>query len=210
VAKSSSLQRAWYRFLRFLSWLGVRTLVCFRSYRSERIPDTGPVVILSNHQSHFDPVLVGAASRRPLSFLARKTLFRGPFGLLIRSLNAIPLDREGAGVAGLREVVRRLKDGEATLVFPEGTRTHDGQIGPFRPGFGVLVRRSKATIVPVGIAGAYQAWPRSKLLPRAGRVTLHVGRPISPTTTARISEDELMARVRRRIHASVRIAECLR
>jgi 1-acyl-sn-glycerol-3-phosphate acyltransferase len=154
-------------------------------------------VLLANHESHLDPVLVGVASRRPLSFLARKSLFQGPFGLLIRSLDAIPLDRDGMGIAGLREVIRRLKQGEATLVFPEGTRTHDGEIGPFQPGFGILVRRSGATIVPVGVDGAYEAWPRHRRLPRPVRIAV-------------LSDEDLTALVRRRIVASVRVAQaCL-
>jgi 1-acyl-sn-glycerol-3-phosphate acyltransferase len=164
------------------------------------------VILLANHQSHLDPVLVGVATRRPLSFLARKSLFRGPFGLLIRSLDAIPLDREGVGIAGLREVIQRLRQGEATLVFPEGTRTHDGQLGAFLPGFGILARRSGATIVPVGIDGAYKAWPRSRRLPLPARVTAHVGRPIPPETVAALGEEELIALVRRRIRASARVA----
>jgi 1-acyl-sn-glycerol-3-phosphate acyltransferase len=201
------MQRLWYQFLRFLCWLGVRTFLCFHAYRAKRIPATGPVILLANHESHFDPVLVGVACRRPLSFLARKSLFRGPFGLLIRSLNAIPLDRDGVGVAGLREVIGRLKQGEATLVFPEGTRTHDGRLGVFRPGFGILARRSGATIVPVAIDGAYEAWPRKRRLPRPARVCVHVGRPISSERIAALGEEELLALVRRRIQAGVRAAK---
>lgn len=206
MANFSRLQRAWYQFLRFLSWLCVRPFLCFRAYRAERIPAAGPVVLLANHASHLDPVLVGVASRRPLSFLARKTLFRGPFGLLIRSLCAIPVDREGASIAGLRGVIHRVKEGDATLVFPEGTRTHDGELGTFRPGFGILARRSRATIVPVGIDGAYRAWPRQRRLPRPARVTVHVGRPIPSTTIADLDEEALLALVRRRIYKSVRVA----
>jgi 1-acyl-sn-glycerol-3-phosphate acyltransferase len=182
----------------------------FRAYRAIRIPATGPVVLLANHESHLDPVLVGVATRRPISYLARKSLFQGPFGRLIRSVNAIPLDREGVGIAGLREVIHRLREGEATLVFPEGTRTHDGQLGVFQPGFGILARRSGATIVPVGIEGAYEAWPRQCRLPRLARVTLHVGRPIPPDRIAALSEEALIALVRRRIAASVRIAQSRR
>jgi 1-acyl-sn-glycerol-3-phosphate acyltransferase len=162
---------------------------------------------LANHESHLDPVLVGVATRRPLSFLARKTLFRGLFGLLIRSVNAIPLDREGVSVSGLREVIRRLKEGEATLIFPEGTRSPDGMLGAFQPGFGILVRRSGASVVPVGIAGAFEVWPKSRRLPRRGRIVVHVGRPIPQDQVAACTDEELLALVRRRICASVRVAE---
>jgi 1-acyl-sn-glycerol-3-phosphate acyltransferase len=187
----------------------VRIYVCFRAFRAERIPATGPVVILANHESHFDPVLIGVSTWRPLSFLARKSLFQGPFGLLIRSLNAIPLDRDGGGIAGLREAIGRLKGGEATLIFPEGTRTDDGTLREFRPGFGILARRSRATIVPAGIQGAFQAWPRQSRWPRPGRVTVHIGRPIPPDVVDALDEEELLKLVRRRIGASVRVARLL-
>ena len=205
----SLLQRAWYQLLRALCILGVSALFCFRSYRRERIPSNGPVLLLANHQSNLDPVLVGVASRRPLSYLARKSLFHGPFALLIRSVNAIPLDRDGMSIAGIREIVRRLKQGEATLVFPEGTRTFDGNMGPLQSGFGVLARRSGATIVPLGIDGAYRAWPRTRRLPRPARITVHVGRPIPPSMIAASGDDYLVALVQRRIAASVRIAAAL-
>lgn len=206
MAQRSRLQLAWYHLLRALCGLAVRVLFCFRAYRRERIPADGPLVLLANHQSHLDPVLVGVASRRPLSFLARKSLFSGMFGRLIGSLNAIPVDRDGRSISGLREILGRLQEGEATLIFPEGTRTHDGRIGPLRGGFGILVRRSGATVVPLGIAGAYQAWPRHRRVPRPGRVTLHVGRPIPPSTTATLTEEQLLALIQRRIEASARIA----
>jgi 1-acyl-sn-glycerol-3-phosphate acyltransferase len=187
--------------------LGIRGLFGFRAYRAERIPAHGPVVLLANHESHFDPVLIGVSSRRRLSFLARKTLFNGPFGLLIRSLNAIPVDRDGVGISGLREIIRRLKEGEATLVFPEGTRSPDGRLGELQPGFCILVRRAGATIVPVGIGGAFEVWPRNRSVPRFGRIAVHVGRPISPGEIEALTDAELVALVRRRISASVRVAE---
>jgi 1-acyl-sn-glycerol-3-phosphate acyltransferase len=210
MAQRSPLARAWYQLLRGFSAGVVRTLFCLRTYRRERIPPNGPVLLLSNHESHLDPVLVGVASRRPLSYLAKRPLFRGPFGVLIRSVNAIPVDQDGVAIAGMREIIRRLKQGEATLVFPEGSRSEDGQMGALQPGFGVLVRRSGATIVPVGIAGAFEAWPRRRRLPRPGRVTVYVGRPIAPDQIDTFDQQQLRELVARRIQACVRIAESLR
>ena len=92
--------------------------------------------MLSNHQSHLDPVLVGLASDQRLNYLARDTLFGfAPFRWLINSLDAIPIDREGLGLGGLKETLKRLKRGESVLMFPEGTRTRDGEVGRLRPGF---------------------------------------------------------------------------
>ena len=99
------------------------------------IPKTGAVLVVSNHQSHLDPTLVGAGCDRRMNYLARETLFHfAPLRWLIRSLDAIPIDRDGLGLNGIKESLRRLKRGEMVLIFPEGTRTRDGDVAPFRPG----------------------------------------------------------------------------
>jgi 1-acyl-sn-glycerol-3-phosphate acyltransferase len=153
-----------------------------------RIPRTGPVLILANHQSFFDPIALGVIAPRPLVYLARKTLFTpGGFGWLISSLNAVPIDQEGVGKEGLRTVVRELQAGKAVVVFPEGTRTETGALSPLKPGVLLLVKRVRVTIVPVGIAGAFEALPYwekvPKLSPLLGEATKSsiaatVGRPI--------------------------------
>ncbi len=200
--------RLWYQFLRWLIYAtgilayGVRYRGC------ENIPKTGAVLVVSNHQSHFDPPLVGAGCWRRMNYLARQTLFRfAPLGWLIRSLDAIPIDRDGLGLTGIKESLRRLKRGEMVLIFPEGTRTSNGEIAPFRPGFTVLAARSKAWILPVAIEGAYDAWPRSQQFPGPGRIHVLFGEPIPPEEVASRDERDLMAEVERRVrqcHATLR------
>jgi len=135
-------------------------------------------------------------------------LFRVPIlAPLIRHLDAIPIDREGTGLAGLKETLRRLKAGELVLIFPEGTRTRDGEVAPLKPGFIAVARRSRVPLIPVGLDGAYQAWPRTALFPRAGRVAVVIGEPISADQLAAMSDDELLAELEQRIltcHASAR------
>lgn len=168
----------------------------------EHVPAEGGVLVCSNHQSFLDPVLLGLGFQRPCNYLARETLFRfGPFGRLIDFVDAIPLDREGGGLRGLKETLKRLKRGEMVLIFPEGTRSHDGGISPLKPGFLVLARRSGAALLPIALDGAFQAWPRRALLPRPGAVRVCIGEPILPEAAKALSDDELLAELETRIRA---------
>lgn len=166
------------------------------------IPKEGPVVVVSNHQSHFDPPLVGAGSSREMNYLARDTLYGfAPLDWLMSSLNAVPLDREGGGLAGIKETLRRLKRGEMVVLFPEGTRTADGRIGPFRPGFTTLAVRGRAAVLPVAIAGAHAAWPKQRKFPGLAPIHVHYGKPLSPDEVRRLPEQDLIAEVERRVRA---------
>jgi 1-acyl-sn-glycerol-3-phosphate acyltransferase len=175
------------------------------------MPAVGTVLVCANHQSFLDPPLVGCAFNRHMSYLARKSLFRWrPFGRFIATLDAIPLDQEGLGMAGLKESLRRLKRGEALVIFPEGTRSPDGDMAELKPGFCVLARRSAVTMLPVGIDGSHQAWPRSSFLPRPGRVQLVVGDPIPPEVVRQLDDIALAAEVERRIRDCLRQAREIR
>lgn len=154
----------------------------------KNVPRRGPVLVLANHQSYLDPVVVGLASRRRMHFLARKTLFRNPiFGGFIRAFRAVPIDQEGVGKEGIREVLALLGQGKAVVIFPEGERTPTGKLLPLRPGVHLLLRRTAAPIVPMGIVGTYDAWPRWRKYPvpaplfwpaGQGTVAVSVGKPI--------------------------------
>ncbi len=170
-----------------------------RSSGVEHLPEQGGALILSNHQSYLDPVLVGVCTTRRLTYLARKTLFRGPLKWLIESLNAIPIDREGMGLSGLKETLRRLKREEAVVIFPEGARTFDGELAPLLPGFVALARRGKVPLIPVGIDGAFQSWPRQRKLPRPAVVQVEFGAPITPESLRELSDEQVLAEVQQRM-----------
>lgn len=176
----------------------------------ENWPQEGGGLICANHQSMFDPPLVGLTCARRMNYLARDTLFRVPIlAPLIRFLDAIPIDREGIGLSGIKETLRRLKASELVLIFPEGTRSSDGEVGALKPGFISLARRSNVPLVPVGLDGAYQAWPRTSRFPRFGRIAVVIGEPISTQQIASLGDDELIADLHRRIldcHARARSA----
>ena len=187
-------------------WVLCRTLAVplfgFRVRFAEPLPARGGLLVLSSHQSHLDPLLLGLASERRLSSLARSSLFHfGPFGALISALDAIPIDRDASMVAAMRAVIGRLKAGKAVTVFPEGSRTGDGRLGEFKPGFALIAKRADVPIVPVAIVGAYECWPRTRRLPRPGRIRLEFGRVIPAAEVAALSEQELFALCVERIRA---------
>jgi 1-acyl-sn-glycerol-3-phosphate acyltransferase len=196
----SLAKRLWYNFLRVLCRMATVVVFRIRVRGREHIPADGGIVVLSNHQSHLDPVLVGLCFDRRLNYLARDTLFGfAPFRWLINSLDAIPLDREGIGLGGLKESLKRLKSGEALLIFPEGTRTRDGEVGKIKPGFLALARRSKAALLPVGMEGAFDSWPKKNLLPQPAVIHLQIGAPLMPAEFADWSDEKLLAEIEARI-----------
>ena len=204
MSQRSAAKRLWYWFLRIACRLIGVTVFGIRCYGREHVPSSGGALILSNHQSHMDPVLVGLACDRRLNYLARSTLYGfRPLAWLIETLDAIPIDREGMGLGGLKETLRRVKRGEIVLLFPEGTRTRDGEIASLKPGFCALSRRVDAPLVPVAIDGAFDCWRRGRPFPKPGQITLQFGRPITPAEIARLDDAQLVSLVEARMH------ECL-
>jgi 1-acyl-sn-glycerol-3-phosphate acyltransferase len=202
------VQRLGYDALRVLARTVAVWLYGLRALGRENWPAAGGGLVCANHQSHFDPPLVGLTCSRRMNYLARDTLFRVPgLSQLIAFLDAIPIDREGGGLAGLKETLKRLKAGELVLIFPEGTRTRDGEVAPLKPGFIAVARRSRVPLIPVAIEGAYQAWPRTSPFPVPGRIAVVIGPAITPEQIAEFTDDDLLAELEQRIltcHAQAR------
>ncbi len=152
----------------------------WRVFNPERVPTSGPVILAANHASFLDPPLVGASLHREICYLARESLFRFVgIGWLLRQWQAIPVDREGGGAAGLRAILDRLRAGNAIILFPEGTRTRDGKLQPARSGIGLAVVKSDAPVVPVRTFGTFEAYGRHMRLPRPRRVAVKFGKPMN-------------------------------
>ncbi len=191
---------ALYLYLRSLCRLVGIGAFGVRCHGQEFLPTDGGAIVLANHQSNLDPMLIGMSTNRRMNYLAKDTLFSpAPFGWLLHALDTIPIDREGVGLAGLKETLKRLRRGELVLVFPEGTRTHDGSVGLLKPGFCALARRSGLPLVPVAVDGAYDAWPRSRLLPLPTRIHVQYGPPFSSAELAAMDDDQMVEAATRRI-----------
>jgi 1-acyl-sn-glycerol-3-phosphate acyltransferase len=165
-----------------------------RTRFAEPLPERGGLIMLSSHQSHLDPLLLGLACDRRLSSLARSSLYAfKPFGFIITALDAVPIDRNASAVAAMKTVIKRLEDGAAVIIFPEGTRTATGRLGEIKSGFALIAKKAKVPIVPVAIVGAWECWPKTRLLPRPGRIRLEFGRVIRPEEIATLDDRTLVA-----------------
>ena len=139
---------------------------------------SGPVILAMNHQSYLDPPLAGITCDRAIYFLARKTLLDVPLlGWLLPKLNVIPVNQEGVDRSALKAVISILKSGNAALVFPEGSRTLDGNLQPAEPGLGLVIAKTLAPVVPMRIFGAHEALPPDGGL-RLRPITIVIGKPI--------------------------------
>jgi len=168
-----------YRFGWLLSRFTFATYFHWRVYHPERVPLQGPVILASNHASFLDPPLVGAGVKREINYLARESLFRFPVvGAVLRAVNCVPVDREGGGAAGLKAILDRLLAGRGIILFPEGTRTRDGNLQPARSGIGLTVIKSTAPVVPARVFGTYQAYGRHVKFPRPRSVAVKYGQPM--------------------------------
>jgi len=146
----------------------------------DNVPRKGPVVLVSNHQSFLDPLFCGVGLKRQIHFMARDTLFTNRFfGAILSSVKAVPVKRGQADLSAIRKIIAALKAGGSACLFPEGTRTPDGRIADFKPGFGLLCRKSNASIVPVLIDGAFERWPKGKRVFSPGPVTVCYGKAIA-------------------------------
>ena len=196
---------AWFTACATLVFWAMRLAWGLRVTGAGHLPRQGGILVVSNHQSFLDPPACGSAAReRPYTIIARESLFRfRPFGWLIRSFGAVPIERGSGDTGALRTAIKQLAMGRAVFMFPEGTRNEDGRTKPLKPGVALLARRARAPIVPMAIEGAHDVWPRTRRLPSLrGRLECEIGEPIpAETVEAWFAEgaDAFLDRLRRRI-----------
>lgn len=187
--------RPWYRFCRMLFVGYFRLYHRGRIWHAERLPLRGPCILAGNHVSFLDPPLFGLACRREVYYMARDTLFRHPLAnWILTSWNCVPINRERGDIGALRTLLRLLGQGKAVLMFPEGTRSPDGQLQEARAGIGMIVARARVPVVPMRILGTQRALPRGRSVPRPARVDVVFGEPFEypfPTDVEALRGEEL-------------------
>ena len=169
-----------YSILRLLSAIILKILFCFRAKGLEHIPKKGGFILASNHVSYLDPVTLGVACPRKLNFMARHDLFFSPlFSWLISTLGAFPIKRDSADHSALKEALRRLKNGNALVLFPEGSRGINGISNQPQAGIGFLAIKLDVPVIPAFIKGTERALPKGAKFIRPNKISVHFGKQIS-------------------------------
>ncbi len=186
-----------------LSWLFVRLAYGHRWWAAHNMPDHGPVLLLCNHQSYLDLIVLGVGLHRHFHSMAKKPLFANPlFGWLIRSLNAFPVDQDRSDTRSVRKAIDLLRQGHLVLVFPEGSRSPDGLMQDLAPGIMLLIRRARPTVVPMAVDGVFDAWPiHSKGPWGPARTGAIYGEPIPAEDLLAMNADAAAGLLRGRIDA---------
>ena len=175
----------WYTISKILAW----SLFNFRVIHRERLIEHGPVILASNHQSYFDPPLIGICSNRAVHYLARKTLLTIPLlGPLLPEINVITVDRDGNDMSALKKIIRLVRSGNGVVLFPEGTRSLDGKLQPGKSGVGLIIAKTRAPVQPMRIFGSYEAFPKQSEKIFLSPISVVVGEPI------RFTDEELDAK----------------
>ncbi|MER3483783.1 MAG: 1-acyl-sn-glycerol-3-phosphate acyltransferase [Meiothermus sp.] len=187
-----------YGVCKKLAFLLLKALFGFRIVGAEKVPLDGPVMLASNHVSFIDPLAVGAACPRPVSFIARADVFKYPvLSWLLPRVYAIPVERGTSDLGAIKAAIRALNSGMAFGIFPEGRRSRTGAIEPFKTGAAAIALRTGATIVPAAVVGTDKAWPVGHGPRFFCSVTVIFGEPI-PVTQGKADHqalDELTARI---------------
>jgi 4-hydroxy-3-methylbut-2-en-1-yl diphosphate reductase len=145
----------------------------------KNVPAKGAFIFASNHASYFDPPLIGTSVKRQIAYMARDTLFRTPLSRwALRKVRAFPVRREEGDTRAIRDALSILKSGFPLVLFPEGSRTEDGELKSAKPGIGFIVAKANVPVVPVYIKGSFEAWPKGAKRVNFVPVSVHIGEPI--------------------------------
>ncbi len=169
-----------YNYTRILSDWFFNTFYDFSVSGISNVPLEGSVIFAANHVSFFDPPAIGCQVHRHINYFARDTLFTGMLGKALHQLEAIPVARENADIASLKAIFRALKNKGAIAIYPEGTRSSDGQLAEPKPGAGMIACKSRATVIPTRLFGTYEVFGREQKTPKlGGSIHIAYGTPMT-------------------------------
>lgn len=191
-----------WQFMQAMSWLFLLAVYRTRCWGVRNIPADGPVLFVANHQSFYDPIILGfGASKRHFFSLGRSTLYVTKIAKLFEFLsNSIAVEQGAGDVKAMKKCIEVLKDDQALMLFPEGARTLTGEVEKFETGAMLIIKRAKPTVVPVAIEGGYEVWPRKQKRPNFhGRLGVMYGEPLPAETLTKMKPDEAMALLRQRV-----------
>lgn len=191
----------WWGFMIWLLRVTFFLLYRVRYHGRANVPRSGPILFVANHQSNFDPAIAGILVRdRPFKGIARESLFHSKIlGAYMRGFGAISIKRGESDTIAIRKSIDELSRGGCVMMFPEGTRTKDGNMGKFQRGFWLLMKKSNATVLPMGIDGAFDAYPIGGKLKLWGHIEIVAGQPIQAELLLELGEKEGTALVRNQI-----------
>jgi len=202
---SSFAHLLFYELCRKAARLALAIFYRIKPVGLHRVPATGPLLIVANHQSFLDPPIVSAfLTHRHTDFIARAGLFKfRPFAWLIGSLNSIPIAEAGGDTAAMKEALKRLGEGKAVLIFPEGSRSPDGAMRDFKRGIAVLVKRARCPVLPAAVEGVHDAWPRGRKFPclLGRRIALCYAEPIPHAELMDAGADAALERLQAEIES---------
>jgi len=186
--------RPWYWCCRLCINIFTRTLFSVTAHAPQNVPTKGGVLLLANHQSNLDPTTIGMCLPRELHYLAKESLFANPIAdKLLRSVNAHPVNISQKGdIQAMKAMINQLKEGDAVLIFPEGTRSHTGEMCDLKAGFDLIIRKSKVPIVPVIIQGSVKCLGVGQPIHPGNNIDLYYGNPIPYSDLENLDRSQLV------------------
>lgn len=185
-----------WKFAYYLLWLPVKILFRFKVKGRESLSLKGPAIIVSNHKSYIDPIILGLAIKDPISFMAKDELFRYPFfSFIIRKLYAFPVKRGVLDREAIRQGLEKLRKGYHLGIFPEGTRFHHKGLGPFKKGVLLFLKKGNFPVLPVAIKGTERLLRWWVFIPLFNKIEVRIGKPLRLDLT-KLSKEEAIGILR--------------
>lgn len=191
-----------WQFMQQLAKFLLMVLYRAKSWGRENIPAEGPLLYVANHQSFYDPILLGiGSSKRHFFSLGRSTLYDKKWSAFMGNItNSIPVEQGAGDVKAMKKCIEVLKDDQALMLFPEGARTLTGEVEKFETGAMLIIKRAKPQVVPVALEGGYTIWPRNQKRPNLrGRMGVMYGEPIAAETLLAMPPEEAMEMLRQNV-----------